>query len=114
MKFGLSERYTPSGSVLVSVCIIGIPELDDRELSRRVVDERGGWFGNEVDTRVPLRAYRIEHALPALTPEALSQPSQALDDGISVSGYYIEGPSINSALISERRSAEEALRRRGI
>jgi predicted NAD/FAD-dependent oxidoreductase len=92
------------------VSMIGIPELDDLALSRRVLEELGGWFGAGVAAWDLLRVYRIAHALPVLTPEASSMPNPTLVGGVFVCGDYREDPSINGALISGRKAAECVVR----
>jgi phytoene dehydrogenase-like protein len=109
----ISDRYAPAGFALVSVSIIGIPELDDHELSRRVVDELRSWFGDEVARWNLLRVYRIEHALPILAADVSSPPVNSVGDRVIVCGDYLEDPSINGALVSGRNAAEAVLRRRG-
>ncbi|MFN0137892.1 MAG: NAD(P)/FAD-dependent oxidoreductase [Phycisphaerae bacterium] len=106
----VSDRYAPAGSALVSVSIIGIPDLADRELSQRIVDELRGWFGEEVAAWDLLRVYRIEHALPIVTPEVSAQLSQSVGEGIFACGDYLADPSINGALVSGREAAEAVLR----
>ncbi len=105
----VSTHYAPAGTALISVSIIGIPDLDDRELSRRVVDELSGWFGPEVANWNLLRIYRIAHALPVVAREASSEPSRAPADGVFVCGDYLEDPSINGALLSGRKAADAVL-----
>jgi protoporphyrinogen oxidase len=105
----VSERYAPAGAALVSVSIIGVPELDDHDLSRQVTQELREWFGEPVAGWNLLRIYRIERALPVLTLEASPSAREPIHDGVLLCGDYLEDPSINGALVSGRNAAEAVL-----
>lgn len=102
----VSERYAPASAALISVSIIGVPELDDHDLSRQVTQELREWFGESVAGWNLLRIYRIEHALPVLIPEASPSAQEPVHDGVLLCGDYLEDPSINGALVSGRKAAE--------
>jgi len=105
----VSERYAPAGAALVSVSIIGVLDLDDHDLSRRVTQELREWFGESVAGWNLLRIYRIERALPVLTQGASSSAREPIHDGVLLCGDYLEDPSINGALLSGRNAAEAVL-----
>jgi phytoene dehydrogenase-like protein len=105
----VSKRYAPAGAALISVSIIGVPELDDHDLSRQVTQELREWFGESVAGWNLLRIYRIERALPVLTPEASSSAQEPIHDGVFLCGDYLKDPSINGALVSGRKAAEAVL-----
>jgi phytoene dehydrogenase-like protein len=111
----VSPDYAPAGQSLVSVTVLGSPQRDDEQLDGAVRTQLRGWFGEDVTWWRRLRVYRVQRALPAFGPdeaEALAaggltpeQPS-----GVFVAGDRCSVPSLNGALASGRRAAEDALR----
>ncbi len=110
----VAGQYAPEGRTLVSVSIIGVPDLDDAELSRRVVEELRGWFGEGVAEWERLRVYRIAHALPRISAATPAAASSAIPDGVYLCGDYLEDPSINGALVSGRQAAAAVLQTRPV
>ncbi|MEZ4521225.1 MAG: hypothetical protein R3A46_06240 [Thermomicrobiales bacterium] len=64
----VSPLYAPPGAALISASTVGIPDVDDPELDRRVRDQLTGWWGDEVAGWELLRIYRIPDALPRQEP----------------------------------------------
>jgi phytoene dehydrogenase-like protein len=106
-----SPSYAPEGQALVSASVLGVPAEGDEELEGRVRAQLTAWFGDEVDGWRHLRTYRIERALPALTPPALEPKDRRvrLGRGLFVCGDHRETASIQGALASGRRAAHAAL-----
>ncbi len=102
----VSPTYAPPGEALVSASVLGVPRED--ELEQRVRVQLQGWFGEQVDAWRHLRTYRIERALPALTPPALEPADRRvrLSPGLFVCGDHRETASIQGALASGRRAAQ--------
>jgi phytoene dehydrogenase-like protein len=100
--------YAPAGSALVSASVLGIPREDDAELETLARTQLRGWFGDQVDAWRHLRTYRIERALPAVTPPSLEPKDRRvrLGPGLYVCGDHRETPSIQGALASGRRAAQ--------
>ena len=108
----VSRSYAPPGAALISATVVGIPALDDRQLESSVRDQLREWFGSQVQTWRHLRTYRIPFALPAQLPPALSPVAKSPQKraGLFVCGDYLDTASIQGAMISGRRAADEALR----
>ncbi len=102
----VSPSYAPSAEALVSASVLGVPR--EVELEQRARAQLQGWFGDQVDAWRHLRTYRIEHALPALTPPALEPADRRvrLSSGRFVCGDHRETASIQGALASGRRAAQ--------
>ena len=69
------------------------------------------WFGNQVQTWRHLRTYHIPYALPAQSPPALSSVAKSprKRKGIWLCGDYLDTASIQDAMVSGRRAAEDVL-----
>jgi phytoene dehydrogenase-like protein len=104
----VSPSYAPSWQALVSASVLGVPVEDDEELECLVRAQLATWFGEEVDGWRHLRTYRIQRALPALTPPALEPKDRRvrLGRGLFVCGDHRETASIQGALASGRRAAQ--------
>lgn len=105
-----AQPYAPADRALVSVSIIGVPEMTDEDIDRNVRDELAAWFGNDVTSWQLLRIYRIEHALPVSPTAGSATGHQAAGNGVFLCGDYLEDPSINGALVSGRKAAEAVAR----
>ncbi len=104
----VSSQYAPAGKSLISVVLLGNPDLSDESLVRRVRAELGDWFGREVDRWAHLETYRIAHALPDQsppTPNPYRLESPRLP-GTFTCGEYENLPGIQWALLSGRYAAE--------
>ena len=108
----VSPAYAPPGAALISATVLGIPAIDERQLESSVRQQLQEWFGNQVQTWRHLRTYRIPLALPAQSPPALSpvEKSPRKRDGLSVCGDYLDTASIQGAMVSGRRAADDVLR----
>ncbi len=98
----VARTYAPVGQHLVSVTVLGNPELDDGALATAVRTELSEWFGNQTGTWHHLRTYRIHHAQPHQPPPSLEPPQRAvrLENGLYVCGDYRDNASINGAMVS--------------
>jgi phytoene dehydrogenase-like protein len=107
----ISSRYAPPGTSLISVTVLGNPELDESALTDAVRAELRRWFGEQVERWMHLKTYRIAHALPETGSKGLAEPSRPvrLKEGLYVCGDHRETPSIEGALLSGRRAAEAVL-----
>jgi phytoene dehydrogenase-like protein len=107
----VSADYAPRDRALVSVSVIGTPGTDNAALESDVRAQLGSWFGNAVRNWRVLRTYRIPHALPAQTPEAMR--TMPRDPRIGprryVCGDHCVAGSLQAALASGRRAAEAVL-----
>jgi phytoene dehydrogenase-like protein len=103
------RSYAPAGTALISASIIGVPELDDEGLENRVRAELEEWFGQETEHWRVLRTYRIRHALPRLERGVLLQSGAVNSSDVFICGDYLATPSINGAVTSGRRAAQEVI-----
>ena len=106
----IAPGYAPAGQSLISATTVGLPAEDDATLARQAEAQLGRWFG---ETTVRgwqlLKVCRVTHALPRLTPGLTTERIVRLDDGLYACGDHLETPSINGALRSGRRAAEQVL-----
>ncbi|MFO0912678.1 MAG: NAD(P)/FAD-dependent oxidoreductase [Pirellulales bacterium] len=108
----VASTYAPTGKSLISVSVLG--EAAGDELARLELDVRhqlADWFGPEALTWRPLRSYTIRHALPAQPVGRWDEPSPTNQCGprLFACGDYRESASIQGAMLSGRRTAEEVL-----
>ena len=102
----VARTYAPIGQHLISITVLGMPNLDDATLETAVRQELHEWFGNQTSTWQHLRTYRIQHAQPHQSPPSL-QPAQRavqLKDGLYICGDYRDNASINGAMVSGWRT----------
>ncbi len=111
----LSPTYAPLDQSLISVTALGIPS-DSDDFQGQVSGQLREWFGAVVDGWRHLRTYRIPYALPTQVPPALSPVAKPArrTDGIFVCGDYLETASIQGAMVSGRRVAEQIIELQGI
>jgi phytoene dehydrogenase-like protein len=102
----VARTYAPIGQHLISVTVLGNPELDDAELETAVRQELQEWFGSQTGAWRHLRTYRIHHAQPHQPPPTLQPPQRTvrLENGLYVCGDYRDNASINGAMISGWRT----------
>lgn len=108
----VAPGYASAGVDLISVTVLGNPELDDRQLETAVREELAGWFP---DARVPnwrhLRTYRIAYALPDQKLPTIFPHEQAISlaPGVFACGDHLYNGSIHGAMLSGRHAAEMVL-----
>lgn len=108
-----ASTYAPDGQSLISVTVLGEPELEGERLTEQVLAELKAWYGKAADEFRHLRTYVIHHAQPAArlgqAPQSarLTGPDGAAN--IYVCGDHYENASINGALVSGRKAAEAVL-----
>jgi phytoene dehydrogenase-like protein len=110
----VSPTYAPPGSALVSATVLGVPTVDDASLESSVRQHLQEWFGNQVQTWQHLRTYRIAFALPAQSPPTLTPVAKSprKNPWLWVCGDYLDTASIQGAMVSGRRAAEDVLQGR--
>ena len=102
----VSPTYAPPNQSLISVTVLGTP---GERVESAVRTQLRGWFGSDVDAWRLLRTYCIPYALPSQAPPALSpvaKPSER-GNGIYVCGDYLDTASIQGAMLSGRRAADQ-------
>ena len=102
----VAPGYAPPERALVSVVVIGHPNLDERRVETMVRKELKGWFGPAVGDWHHLKTYRIDHGLPAQPPPMPDPtvPAAPAAPGIYVCGEYGSVPGIQWALLSGRHA----------
>lgn len=119
----IALTYAPPGYHLLGATILGVPELDDRELAAAALrDLRRMFDGSQramsaLDSYEPLRVYRIRYAQFAQPPGIYRNlPSnRTRQPGLYVAAEWTESSSINGAMTSGERCAatvNQELRRR--
>ena len=104
----LSPHYAPKGQHLISVSVVGDPEMPEETLTERVKGELTQWFGRDASGWGHLRNYHIPRALPRHDQLPASPPeTMRLPNGKFRCGDYCVNASINGALHSGRLVAEE-------
>lgn len=103
-----AQEYAPPGQSLISAAVIGIPDIDDRELDRRARNQLRDWFGANVERWRLLRIDRIPQALPDQTAGRLEpwERPVRLRPGVYVCGDHRDQGSINGAMTSGFRAAQ--------
>jgi len=107
----VAPAYAPPGRSLVTVSTVGVPAEDDEALVRAVRDQARTWFGDEVDAWRVLAVQRIPYAQPRQDPDdlpALARPV-ARAPGVWVCGDHRDTGSIQGAMVSGRRTADDVL-----
>jgi protoporphyrinogen oxidase len=104
----VAPAYAPAGRSLVSVTVLGIPSREPENLHAPVREHLKRMYGRPVAEWKLLQAYAIPHALPAWEPKTGSQPAR-LEPELYVCGDHRATPSLQGAMESGRRAAEELL-----
>jgi len=103
--------YAPAGTVLISASTLGVRETTEDEAAVR--SHLSYLFGVNTAQWEFLRSYPIAYALPSMrSPLAVSQPRP--QGPVVLAGDYRATASIQGAMVSGRRAADEAFRRLGI
>jgi len=108
----VSPAYAPPGAALISAAVIGVPKLTDAEFDSQARAQLQGWYGDAVLRWRLLRIDRIPQALPTQEPGMLEpwrRPTR-LTDHVFVCGDHRDNASIDGALTSGYRAAQDAMR----
>jgi phytoene dehydrogenase-like protein len=105
----VAPHYAPPGQSLISVAVLGTPEIPD--LEARVLAELTAWFGPEVREWRHLRTDRIPQALPEQAPTLTPSPGFQERGGIIVCGDHLATASIEGAITSGLQAADFILAR---
>ena len=102
----VSRAYAPAGRHLVAAAMPGMHEGDLEPAARAQLRR---WWGAQVDGWEHLRTYRIPHGQPDQSPPFGPKKRVSLGGGIYVCGDHRDTGSIQGAMFSGRRCAEEVL-----
>ena len=106
-----SPAYAPPGRHLVSVAVVDPPPFTDTELDAACRTQLAGWFGRAVAGWHLVRLDRIPHALPKQVPGRLTpwRRPVAVGPGVYVCGDHVDNASIDGALVSGHRAAQQVM-----
>jgi protoporphyrinogen oxidase len=108
----VSPAYGPKGQYLLSVTILGDPEMSDEEVSKRCREEMASWFpGKDLATLRQVGFFRIRFSQFKQTPGIFATlPSNMLPTkGLFLAGEYTESSSIQGAITSGEKAAQAVL-----
>lgn len=100
----IDKYVAPKGKSLVSVSVIGNPNLNDDKLVKAVQEELNDWFGMVAKTWKHLKTYRIEKALP-FCPHIKNNIISVEQNGVIYIGDRFTFGSLNAAMESGRKAA---------
>ncbi len=100
-------EYSASGISLISVSVLGYPQMDEQDLELAVRAHLVKWFPEEAAKWRYLKTYKIAYAQPDQSPAALTPPERTvkLRPGMYVCGDHRDNASINGAMASGVRTA---------
>ncbi|MBC7607481.1 MAG: FAD-dependent oxidoreductase [Burkholderiales bacterium] len=104
----ISNKYAPTGKVLISVSYNGIPAIEDTTLAENMKAELKQWYGNQVKNWKMLKTYRVKYALPnqeKVTNEVFISEIK-INENLFICGDHLLNGSINAAMKSGRIVAE--------
>ena len=108
----VSRSYAPEGMSLISAVAANADTMSDATLEEAVRKQMSNWYGKQVQKWKHIRTYRIRYALPDQSPKAIAETDRRYKEGSSMyfCGDYKETGSINGAMLSGRKAAENVLR----
>lgn len=103
----VAAGYAPADSNLLSVSVIGTPEIDETELNETIRAELATILKLDLPHIQHLRNHKIKFALPIVDEPVmnLTREQSRYDKGIYLAGDYLLGGSLNGAMVSGRQSA---------
>jgi phytoene dehydrogenase-like protein len=100
--------YAPKGQHLLSLCVLGLPSLDEAELVARCLEDIASWFPDkDLGKLRHLATYRIRAAQFRQPPGifAALPSNQTGVEGLILAGEYTESSSIQGAMLSGEKAA---------
>lgn len=107
----ISPSLSPEGRALIVANVPWIPEESEDRIDQTLRSELRAWFGDQIESWRLLRSYRIPQALP-YTAE-MGAGFRSVTPTLLLCGDYLDSSTINGALRSGRKAADEVLRRIG-
>jgi len=105
----IAPTYTTTNKQLISISVLHHADLSDEDLVTQVCQQLQEWFGSQTKDWQFIRAYTIKAAQPVQVPpfpNPFSSQTQ-LQDGLFVCGDFCTTGTIDGALLSGRRAAED-------
>jgi phytoene dehydrogenase-like protein len=105
----IQPSYAPKGRNLMSVSVNITPEEDRSGLAQRIEHAVIDLFDHECGAIQALAQFEVPYALPYQEPQTLLpwQRPQNIDQGLWVCGDWLDQGSIQGAMVSGRRVAEQ-------
>jgi len=105
----IAPTYTTTNTELISVSVAHQTEHSEEDLAIRVRQQLRKWFGSQIEDWQFLRAYTIKAAQPVQVPPWPNPFSRQLQiqDVVFVCGDFCATGTIDGALLSGRRTAED-------
>jgi phytoene dehydrogenase-like protein len=108
----VAPSYAPAGKHLLSVSVLGAPEMDEGALVQRLREELALWFPRADLGRLRhLATYRIPFAQLKQSPGifATLPPNATPTQGLFLAGEFTESSSIHGAMHSGEKAAQAVL-----
>jgi len=108
----VSPAFGPKGQHLLSVTVLGDPDMSDEELGKRCREEMATWFpGKDLATLRQVGFFRIRFSQFKQTPGIFATlPGNTLPTkGLFLAGEYTESSSIHGAITSGEKAAQAVL-----
>ncbi|NNF36828.1 MAG: FAD-dependent oxidoreductase, partial [Saprospiraceae bacterium] len=108
----VASGYAPDGHSLISASLVGIPEMEEKDMIQQAKEELSVTFSLPADDIKLLRSYVIPHALPLVVEPSIELDAQQiqLSDGVFLAGDYLMNGSLNAAMASGRICANTVLK----
>ena len=109
----VSPAYAPKGQHLLSVTVLGAPDLGDAELIARCRADMAPWFpGKDLAQLRHLATYRIRFAQFRQPPDIYQKLPSSVGPvgGLFLAGEYTCNSSIHGAMLSGEQAANEMLK----
>lgn len=105
------SSYAPADKALISVSVVGVPELTGKDLSSKVHTELSDLLELEGKNIQFLKSYRINQALPELEMPTMEVTKKSIvqDKNVFLAGDHLVGGSLNGAMATGRYAAQEVM-----
>lgn len=106
----IAPTYAPDGKALISVSLLGVGH-EAAATDQRLRSQLASWYSPEVADWTQLAAYEIPYAQPRQRPEDLAVMARdvKLTQRLYVAGDHRDTGTVQGALVSGRRAAEQLL-----
>ena len=104
----VASGYAPAGQELISISVVGDPNIAPEKMADRVRKEMRHWFGSQVDSWGHLYTHFVRYALPRQqkVQHGISTEKLQISDHIYLCGDHLLNGSIDGAMKSGRLVAE--------
>ncbi|HEU5347159.1 MAG TPA: NAD(P)/FAD-dependent oxidoreductase [Ktedonobacterales bacterium] len=108
----VSPAYGPKGQHLLSVTVLGTPEMSDEDIAKRCREEMATWFpGKDLSTLRQVGTFHIRFGQFKQQPDifATLPPNSLPTKGLFLAGEYTESSTIHGAITSGEKAAQAVL-----